>query len=116
MKNLSICLILLFLFCQSRTFYKAPHPGQVEQEYFQNNPDLPELDKKCITEGTIELGIRSETVKFLLGLPAEIQFIVHEGDTLQKWNYKRRFKKTDINIKELMVDNNSIIIEIFKFR
>jgi len=64
-------------------------PGQNEIDaYVKENPDLPELDKACIYDGRFEVGMRKNTVQFLLGEPKEIEVIEQPWAEQEKWTYK----------------------------
>jgi hypothetical protein len=72
--------------CFKKTFIK---PSQQEiDEYIANNPNLSELDKACIYDGRFEVGMRQETVKFLLGPPKQVEIIQQPWAQQEKWIYK----------------------------
>jgi hypothetical protein len=64
--------------------------------YLQNHPDIPQLDKRCILDGTFSVGMKQETVKFLLGPPEETSIVHQPWATQKKWKYSSLVKKTFI--------------------
>jgi hypothetical protein len=89
---------LLFLFAaiiigcgSSKDFIK---PGQDEiNAYIEAHPNLSEIDKSCIYDGRFEIGIRQETVQFLLGEPKKIEEVKQPWAMQQLWIYKKGGKK-----------------------
>lgn len=84
-------LMLLTIGCYSNTFIK-PTQDQVDA-YVKENPNLPEVDKQCIYDGRFEVGMRQETVFFLLGEPKEVEIIQQPWAKQEKWTYKQGDKK-----------------------
>lgn len=73
--------------CFNKNFIK---PTQLEiDQHIKDNPDLPELDKACIYDGRFEVGMRTETVRFLLGEPKTIEIIQQPWAQQEKWIYKQ---------------------------
>jgi len=88
-----LALLALTAFnCASRRDLVKPSQLEIDQ-YIKNNPDLPEYDKQLIYDGRFEIGIRVETLRFLLGEPKEIITVKQPWATQQKWIYKRRGQK-----------------------
>jgi hypothetical protein len=83
--------VLVTAGCFSHEFIK-PDQAQID-EYIQAHPDLPEYDKTCIYDGRFEIGIRQETLKFLLGEPKKLEIVQQPWATQEKWIYKRRGEK-----------------------
>ncbi len=73
--------------CDSTDFIK-PDQAQIDS-YIQQNPDLPELDKSCIYDGRFEIGIKKETLSFLLGEPYKLETVQQPWATQEKWTYKK---------------------------
>lgn len=71
----------------SRDFIK-PSQEQIDQ-YIQEHPDLQELDKSCIYDGRFEIGIKQETLYFLLGEPQKQEKVQQPWALQEKWIYKR---------------------------
>jgi len=95
---LSLCLaltaVLSIVGCAGQEAIK-PKIGQMD-EYIKTHPDLPELDKACIYDGRFEVGLRQETVEFLLGKAPKIT-IVHQPWAVQEnWIYNMGGKKVFI--------------------
>lgn len=77
--------------CFNRNFIK---PTQIEIDaYVKEHPDLPELDKACIYDGRFEVGMRAETVRFLLDEPKEKEIIQQPWAQQEKWTYKQGGEK-----------------------
>ena len=75
----------------SKDFIK---PSQEEiDSYIQTHPDMPELDKSCIYDGRFEIGIKQETLYFLLGEPLTQEKIQQPWALQEKWTYKKRHSK-----------------------
>jgi len=92
--TLSLAAVLLALAafgCYNKNFIK-PNQAQIDA-YIQANPDLPEYDKSCIYDGRFEIGIKMETLKFLLGEPQKIEIVKQPWATQEKWIYKRSGQK-----------------------
>jgi outer membrane biogenesis lipoprotein LolB len=95
MKLRSVKLLLIAGFflagCTVKDFIK---PSQQEIDtYVQEHPDLPELDKSCIYDGRFEIGIKQETLYFLLGEPYQQEKIQQPWALQEKWVYKKRHQK-----------------------
>ena len=73
--------------CGSKDFIK-PDQAQIDA-YIQTNPDLPELDKSCIYDGRFEIGIKQETLFFLLGEPHIKEIVPQPWAKQEKWTYKK---------------------------
>jgi hypothetical protein len=86
-----------FIVCAGCTGRQVVKPSiEKIDEYIKTNPDVPELDKSCIYDGRFEVGLRMETIKFLLGEPKKVE-IVHQPWAVQEnWIYTRGGKKTFI--------------------
>jgi uncharacterized lipoprotein len=74
--------------CSSSKDFVKPDQAQLDA-YIQAHPDLPELDKACIMDGRFEIGMKKETVRFLLGEPKEIVPIQQPWAMQEKWIYKK---------------------------
>ena len=73
--------------CFNKNFIK---PTQLEiDQYIKGHPDLPELDKACIYDGRFEVGMKTETVRFLLGEPKTIEIVQQPWAQQEKWTYKQ---------------------------
>jgi hypothetical protein len=84
--SLAIIASIVFAGCMGRDFIK---PSQDEIDaYVQAHPDLPEVDKACIYDGRFEIGMRAETVRFLLGEPKKLEIIQQPWAQQEKWTYK----------------------------
>lgn len=81
-----VALLIPCCGCFNKNFIK-PTQQQID-EFVKNNPDLPELDKACIYDGRFEVGMRKETVRFLLGEPKTIEQIQQPWAMQEKWTYK----------------------------
>jgi hypothetical protein len=79
------CIVLVG--CSSRDLIK-PDQAQIDA-YVQAHPDLPELDKSCIYDGRFEIGIKQETLFFLLGEPPIIEKVQQPWALQEKWIYKK---------------------------
>jgi hypothetical protein len=78
----------------SKDFIK---PSQEEiDSYIQTHPDMPELDKSCIYDGRFEIGIKQETLYFLLGEPLKQEKVQQPWALQEKWTYKKRDSKVFI--------------------
>jgi hypothetical protein len=87
MISCTVAFSLLMAGCMGKDFIK---PTQTEIDaYIQSHPDLPELDKACIYDGRFEIGMKKETVRFLLGEPRSLEIIQQPWAQQEKWTYKR---------------------------
>jgi hypothetical protein len=91
MLSLLAAACIAVLGCASKSFIK-PNQAQIDA-YVQANPELPEYDKSCIYDGRFEIGIKQETLKFLLGEPSKIEMVQQPWATQEKWIYNRRGEK-----------------------
>jgi hypothetical protein len=73
--------------CSSTKDFIKPDQKTIDG-YIESHPDLPELDKACIYEGRFEIGMRKETVQFLLGEPKEVTQVSQPWAVQDKWMYK----------------------------
>jgi hypothetical protein len=97
----SILFSLLMMGCMAKDFLK-PSQDQIDK-YVQANPDLPELDKACIYDGRFEVGMRVETVRFLLGEPKTLEIIQQPWAKQEKWTYKSG------NLKVFYMESNGVV-------
>jgi hypothetical protein len=74
--------------CSSSKDFVKPDQAQIDA-YIQAHPDLPELDKACILDGRFEIGMKRETVRFLLGEPKEVIPVKQPWAMQEKWIYKK---------------------------
>jgi hypothetical protein len=73
--------------CFTNNFIK---PKQTDIDtYVKDNPDLPELDKSCLYDGRFEVGMKQETVRFLLGEPKKLEPVSQPWGMQERWIYKR---------------------------
>jgi hypothetical protein len=91
MLSLVVACSFVFVGCFDKNFIK-PTQAQIDA-YVQANPDLPEYDKSCIYDGRFEIGIKQETLKFLLGEPGKIDVVKQPWAVQEKWIYNRRGEK-----------------------
>jgi hypothetical protein len=89
--SLIAVVALLAAGCTSKDFIK-PDQAQIDS-YIQANPDLPELDKSCIYDGRFEIGIKQETLHFLLGEPRKLETVQQPWAVQEKWIYKKGGQK-----------------------
>jgi hypothetical protein len=68
-------------------------PPEVIDKYLQDHPDLPETDKACVEDGRFEIGIKQETLLFLLGEPKTKEIVKQPWAVQEKWIYQKRGKK-----------------------
>jgi hypothetical protein len=80
--------------CFMKPFIK-PKQEEIDQ-YVQAHPDLPDLDKQCIYDGRFEIGMKMETIDFLLGKPDKLEIVKQPWATQENWIYNKNGKKTFI--------------------
>ncbi|MBD3316539.1 MAG: hypothetical protein GF344_12190 [Chitinivibrionales bacterium] len=88
--------------CGSSRDFVKPDQAQIDA-YIQAHPDLPELDKACILDGRFEIGMRRETVRFLLGEPKKIEQIKQPWALQEKWYYKKG------NVKVFFMEGDGVV-------
>ena len=119
MKYLLIVSFFVFIasisYC-GKAFIKRPLPAEEKQLYIQAHPNLPELDKRCINYSTFKIGMRSETVRFLIGEPVKVLDVENENIKLKKWVYRGSLFRKKVGIKAFILNSDGIVIEINKFR
>ena len=86
------CIALLGAFAVGCVKQVVKPKPEIIDAYFQQNPDLPELDKQCIFDGRFEVGVKMETVQFLLGKPDKEEIIHQPWAVQQQWTYNRSGK------------------------
>ncbi len=84
--SLAVIVSLAFAGCMGKDFIK-PDQDEIDS-YVQAHPDLPEVDKACIYDGRFEIGMRAETVRFLLGEPKKLEIVQQPWAQQEKWIYK----------------------------
>jgi|WetSurMetagenome_2_1015567.scaffolds.fasta_scaffold00025_30 hypothetical protein len=95
---LSVLSCLLFLVVADGCFMKPfikPTQEKID-EYLQAHPDLPDLDKQCIIDGRFEVGMKVETLEFLLEKPDKLEIVKQPWATQENWIYNKSGKKTFI--------------------
>ncbi|HUI93608.1 MAG TPA: hypothetical protein VLX68_15280 [Chitinivibrionales bacterium] len=93
----TIALIVAVCFaagCFMKPFIK-PKQEDIDK-YVQAHPDLPDLDKQCIYDGRFEIGMKVETLDFLLGKPDRLDIVKQPWATQENWIYFKNGKKTFI--------------------
>jgi hypothetical protein len=93
MKKILILAISLFMLqsCYKETVVKA-NPTEIET-YIQQNPNLDDLDKDCLYNGNIKIGIKATTLQFMLGEPKSVEVVEQPWGTQEEWYYKNGGKK-----------------------
>ena len=86
-----VCLLLLTAGCYNKSYIK-PNQAQIDA-YVQQHPDLPEFDKSCIYDGRFEIGLKVESLQFLLGEPSKIEVVKQLWATQEKWIYNQNGEK-----------------------
>jgi len=87
----ALAVVVVYSGCFNKNFIKPDQP--LIDKYIQEHPDLPELDKACIYDGRFEVGMKKETVLFLLGQPKSIEIIQQPWAKQEKWMYKQSGQK-----------------------
>ncbi|MDR2728711.1 MAG: hypothetical protein LBB56_06215 [Chitinispirillales bacterium] len=99
-KKFSLAVLLagaiVFSGCASKELIR-PKQSDIDA-YMQANPDLPPVDQSCIADGRFEIGMLSETVRFLLGEPKIIDQVNQPWAKQEHWKYPRG--KTRVFIME----------------
>jgi hypothetical protein len=80
--------------CFMKPFIK-PNTDQIDL-YVQAHPDLPDLDKQCIYDGRFEIGMKVETLEFLLEKPDKLEVVKQPWATQENWIYNKNGRKTFI--------------------
>ena len=87
-----ILITASFLFSGCTPEMKRRPPEEIDK-YLQDHPDLPETDKMCVEDGRFEIGIKQETLLFLLGEPKTKEIVKQPWAVQEKWIYQKRGKK-----------------------
>jgi hypothetical protein len=85
-------IVSVFAGCFFTPFIK-PKQEEVDQ-YVQTHPDLPDLDKQCVYDGRFDIGMKVETLEFLLGKPDKLEIVKQPWATQENWIYNKNGKKT----------------------
>lgn len=83
---------LILAGCMTTKDFIKPSQQEIDS-YVQEHPDLPELDKSCIYDGRFEIGIKQETLFFLLGEPYQQEKVQQPWALQEKWIYKKKNQK-----------------------
>jgi len=67
-------------------------PDEIDK-YLIEHPDLPATDKECLEDSRFQIGVRQETVLFLLGEPARKETVKQPWAVQEKWIYKANGEK-----------------------
>ncbi len=86
---------LLFLSSCGGSSVVEVTPAEVDT-YITQNPNIPDFDKECLRNGTVKMGIKSETLRFMFGEPKEITPVQQAWALQEYWLYKNGGKKTFI--------------------
>jgi hypothetical protein len=86
--------VCVFAGCYMNPFIK-PKQDEIDA-YVQAHPDLPDLDKQCIYDGRFEIGMKVETIEFLLHKPDKLEIVKQPWATQENWIYFKNGKKTFI--------------------
>ncbi len=92
--SLAAMAIVMLIGCGGKAMVK-PDLTRIDA-YIKEHPDLPELDKSCIYDGRFEVGLRRETVKFLLGEPKKTEIVHQPWATQENWIYTQGGRKVFI--------------------
>jgi hypothetical protein len=95
LKTIALVVALCFVAgCFMNPFIK-PKQDDIDK-YVQAHPDLPDLDKQCIYDGRFEIGMKVETLQFLLEKPDRLDIVKQPWATQENWIYFKNGKKTFI--------------------
>jgi hypothetical protein len=86
------CAGLFLTGCAMQRDFIQPSQEEIDA-YIQEHPDLPQQDKSCIEDGRFEIGIKQETLYFLLGEPNKQEKVQQPWALQEKWIYKKRNQK-----------------------
>ncbi|MBN1307431.1 MAG: hypothetical protein JXA18_05915 [Chitinispirillaceae bacterium] len=78
--------------CAAKKDFIKPTQEEIDA-YIKEHPDLPEVDKSCIYDGRFEIGIKQETLYFLLGEPLKQEKVQQPWALQEKWTYRKRDQK-----------------------
>lgn len=93
-KRVKLLFFALAVFAGCATTKDFIKPTQQEiDEYIKSHPDLPEVDKSCLFDGRFEIGIKQETLYFLLGQPLKQEKVQQPWALQEKWTYRKRNQK-----------------------
>jgi hypothetical protein len=91
MKKSVICALVICALCVSLAPAKSlaiKVSNEKIDAYIAQNPDLPDFDKTCLMNGDFEVGIKTETLRLMLGEPKKITRIRQPWGDQEEWFYK----------------------------
>jgi hypothetical protein len=97
LKPLSWFLLLALgcFLCAGEKQFIRKSPEEIDK-YLIEHPDLPATDKDCLESGRFQIGVRQETVLFLLGEPSSKETVKQTWAVQEKWIYKADGQKVFI--------------------
>jgi hypothetical protein len=95
MKKLILALITATAFatligCAGTNYIEAT-PQEIDQFLAMGN--VPDFDKACLLDGEYKVGMRANTLKFMMGDPKSIEVVKQPWATQEVWFYKNNGKK-----------------------
>jgi hypothetical protein len=93
--NWLLLIALACCLCGGEKQFVRKSPDQIDK-YLIAHPDLPATDKECLESGRFQIGVRQETVRFLLGDPAAKDTVRQSWAVQERWTYKSDGQKVFI--------------------
>lgn len=85
---LALVFCALFASSASAVTLAINIPAAKIDEFIRQNPDLPDFDKSSLMNGSFQIGIRAETLRFMFGEPRKITRVRQPWAMQEEWYYR----------------------------
>ena len=100
-----VCLICaLFLSSAMAINFPLRLSNAEIDRFIEQNPDLPDFDRSALMRGEFQVGIRTETLRFMFGTPRSIERVRQPWGTQEMWHYR-----IDRNRIMFIIENGGIV-------
>jgi len=102
----AICMICaLFLSSAMATInFPLRHSNAEIDRFIRENPDLPDFDKSALMSGEFQIGIQTETLRFMFGAPRKIETIRQVWAVQEMWHFR-----VDKNKLVFIIENGGVV-------
>ncbi|MCL2845294.1 MAG: hypothetical protein FWE23_07575 [Chitinivibrionia bacterium] len=100
-----VCIVCaLFLSSAMAITFPLRHSNAEIDNFIRQNPDLPDFDRSALMSGEFQIGIRTETLRFMFGSPRRIDTVRQPWAVQEMWHYR-----VDRNRLMFIIENGGVV-------
>ncbi len=92
---LILSMVLFLLYSCNKNLIIKVDPSEINT-FISQSTNLPDFDEQCLLNGQVQIGIQTETLRFMLGEPKEIVAVQKVWGPQELWLYRNGGKHTFI--------------------